>query len=133
DMESIVVQDLAKIGIGVVPRELETGAAYQTIQTVKNDIPIALNAGWGKDYADPYTFAEPLFSSSSIIPSGNVNNSLVGLTRSQARSLALVRPPRPWPCPGPKPRAWGSGTPPAACRASTHRSTGVRGWPDRLD
>jgi hypothetical protein len=56
DMESIVVQDMAKIGIGVVPRELETGAAYQTIQTVKNDIPIALNAGWGKDYADQYTF-----------------------------------------------------------------------------
>jgi hypothetical protein len=28
DMESIVAQDLAKIGIGVVPRELETGAAY---------------------------------------------------------------------------------------------------------
>jgi hypothetical protein len=48
DMESIVVQDMAKIGIGVVPRELETGAAYQTIQTVKNDIPIALNAGWGR-------------------------------------------------------------------------------------
>jgi peptide/nickel transport system substrate-binding protein len=90
DMESIVAQDLAKIGIGVVPRELETGAAYQTIQTVKNDIPIALNAGWGKDYADPYTFAEPLFSSSSIIPSGNVNNSLVGLTRSQASSLGMA-------------------------------------------
>jgi peptide/nickel transport system substrate-binding protein len=92
DMESIVVQDLAKIGIGVVPRELETGAAYQTIQTVKNDISIALNAGWGKDYADPYTFAEPLFSSSSIIPSGNVNNSLVGLTRSQSSSLGIGYP-----------------------------------------
>jgi peptide/nickel transport system substrate-binding protein len=92
DMEPIVAQDLAKIGIGVVPRELETGAAYLTIQTVKNDIPIALNAGWGKDYADPYTFAEPLFSSSSIIPSGNVNNSLVGLTGSQASSLGIGYP-----------------------------------------
>jgi peptide/nickel transport system substrate-binding protein len=92
DMEPIVAEDLAKIGIGVVPRELETGAAYQTIQTVKNDIPIALNAGWGKDYADPYTFAEPLFSSSSIIPSGNVNNSLVGLTRSQASSIGIGYP-----------------------------------------
>jgi peptide/nickel transport system substrate-binding protein len=92
DMGPIVAQDLAKIGIGVVPRELETGAAYQTIQTVKNDIPIALNAGWGKDYADPYTFAEPLFSSSSLIPSGNVNNSLVGLTRSQASSMGIGYP-----------------------------------------
>jgi peptide/nickel transport system substrate-binding protein len=93
DMEPIVAQDLAKIGIGVVPRELDTGAAYQTIQTVKNEIPIALNAGWGKDYADPYTFAEPLFSSSSIIPSGNVNNPLVGLTRSQASSMGIGYPP----------------------------------------
>jgi len=92
DMESIVAQDLGKIGIGVVPRELDTGAAYQTIQTVKNEIPIALNAGWGKDYADPYTFAEPLFSSSSIIPSGNVNYSLVGLTRSQASTMGIAYP-----------------------------------------
>ena len=92
DMESIVQQDLAKIGIGVVPRELETGAAYQTIQTVKNDIPIALNAGWGKDYPDPYTFAEPLFSSSSIIPSGNVNYSLVGLTKAQASAMGVAYP-----------------------------------------
>ncbi len=55
---------------------------------------IALNAGWGKDYADPYTFAEPLFSSSSIIPSGNVNYSLVGLTRSQASSYGDRLPRR---------------------------------------
>jgi hypothetical protein len=59
---------------------------------VKNDIPIALNAGWGKDYPDPYTFAEPLFSSSSIIPSGNVNYSLVGLTRSQASTMGIAYP-----------------------------------------
>src|SRR6266511_208101 len=45
NMEPIVVDDLAKIGIRVLPRELETSAAYQTIQTVNNDIPIALNAG----------------------------------------------------------------------------------------
>jgi hypothetical protein len=91
-MEPIVVGDLAKIGIQVVPRELEVGAAYQTIQTVKNDVPLALNAGWGPDYPDPYTFAEPLFSSQAIIPTGNVNYSLVGLTASAARSLGVTYP-----------------------------------------
>lgn len=92
NMEPIVVQDLGKIGIQVIPRELETSAAYTTIETVKNDIPLALNAGWGKDYADPYTFAEPLFSSTSIIPSGTSNYSLVGLSPQRAASLGISAP-----------------------------------------
>ena len=53
DSEAVVVSSLEKIGIKVKPRELASSAAYTTIQTVKNLIPIALNAGWGKDYADP--------------------------------------------------------------------------------
>jgi peptide/nickel transport system substrate-binding protein len=92
NMEPIVVDDLAKIGIRVLPRELETSAAYQTIQTVNNDIPIALNAGWGKDYADPLTFAQPLFSGASIIPTGNVNYSLVGLTSAEASRDGIMLP-----------------------------------------
>jgi hypothetical protein len=92
NMEPIVVDDLAKIGIRVLPRELETSAAYQTIQTVNNDIPIALNAGWGKDYADPLTFAQPLFSGASIIPIGNVNYSLVGLTSAEASRDGIMLP-----------------------------------------
>src|SRR6266498_3609586 len=84
DLEPVVVSSLNKIGIAVKPRELATSAAYTTIQTVKNNIPIALNPAWGKDYADPYTFAGPLFAGSSIIATGNTNYSLVGLTPSQA-------------------------------------------------
>ena len=49
--------------VKVKPRELASSAAYTTIQTVKNLIPIALNAGWGKDYADPYAFVGALFDS----------------------------------------------------------------------
>jgi peptide/nickel transport system substrate-binding protein len=91
-MEPIVVQDLAQIGIHVVPRELETGAAYQTIETVKNAIPLALNAGWAPDYPDAYTFAQPLFSTQSIVPTGTPNYSLVGLTKSQASADGLAYP-----------------------------------------
>lgn len=86
EMEPIVQQNLASIGIEVEPRALESSAAYTTIQTVSKQIPIALNAGWGKDYADPYTFAV-LFQSASIIPEGNVNYSLVGLTPDQAKEV----------------------------------------------
>jgi len=92
DLEPVVASSLGKIGVQVKPRELATSAAYTTIQTVKNKIPIALNAGWGKDYADAYTFASPLFGSSSIIATGNVNYSLVGITPSQASDLGVNVP-----------------------------------------
>ena len=78
DSEAVVVSSLEKIGIKVKPRQLASSAAYTTIQTVKNKIPIALNAGWGKDYADPYSFAGPLFDSRSIIATGNTNYPLLG-------------------------------------------------------
>src|SRR6266540_4195369 len=92
DLEPVVVSSLNKIGIAVKPRELATSAAYTTIQTVKNNIPIALNAGWGKDYADAYTFAAPLFAGTSIIETGNTNYAMVGLTPSEASSLGTKIP-----------------------------------------
>jgi len=92
DLEPVVVSSLGKIGIAVKPRELATSAAYTTIQTVKNNIPIALNAGWGKDYADAYTFAAPLFAGTSIIATGNTNYALVGLTPSKAAEVGAKIP-----------------------------------------
>jgi hypothetical protein len=76
----------------VKPRELATSAAYTTIQTVKNMIPIALNAGWGKDYADAFTFALPLFDGRSIIATGNTNYPLLGLTPEKAEELGIDYP-----------------------------------------
>jgi peptide/nickel transport system substrate-binding protein len=92
DSEAVVVSSLEKIGIKVKPRQLASSAAYTTIQTVKNNIPIALNAGWGKDYADPYSFAGALFDSRSIIATGNTNYPLLGLTKEQAGSLGIKYP-----------------------------------------
>ena len=92
DAEAVVVSSLEKIGIKVKPRELASSAAYTTIQTVKNKIPIALNAGWGKDYADPYTFVGPLFDSRAIIATGNTNYALLGLKPEQARELGIEYP-----------------------------------------
>ncbi len=65
DMTPILTADLAKIGITLKARELDTSTAYTTSQTVNKLIPIGANAGWGKDYADPSTFAV-LFQSSGI-------------------------------------------------------------------
>ena len=51
-------------------------------------MPVASNAGWGKDYADVGTFAV-LFQSATIIPTGNSNYSLIGLTAEQAKDLKV--------------------------------------------
>jgi peptide/nickel transport system substrate-binding protein len=92
DLEPVVVNSLGKIGIKVKPRELAASAAYTTINAVRNNIPIALNAAWGKDYGDPYTFAGPLFAGTSIIPTGNTNYALVGLTPSKAAEVGAKMP-----------------------------------------
>ncbi|HEY7607580.1 MAG TPA: ABC transporter substrate-binding protein, partial [Actinomycetes bacterium] len=93
DSEPIVQSSLAKIGIGVKPRELASSAAYTTIQTVKNKIPIALNAGWGKDFADAVSFVLPLFDGRSIIATGNTNYPLVGLSKAQGEKFGLKNVP----------------------------------------
>jgi peptide/nickel transport system substrate-binding protein len=92
NMEPVVVSSLEKIGIKVKARELASSAAYTTIQTVKNMIPIALNAGWGKDYPDAYSFAAPLFTKEAIIPTGNTNYALVGLDQAKASELGIKYP-----------------------------------------
>ena len=91
-MEPVVVSSLEKIGIKVKPRELASSAAHTAIQTVKNMIPIALNAGWGKDYPDVYSFAAPLFIKDAIIPTSNINYALLGLDQAMASELGIKYP-----------------------------------------
>ena len=62
--------------------------AYPTIQTPCEDVPIAERPGWGKDYADALTFFTPLFDGRTIIPNGNTNYSLVGITPAIAKRWA---------------------------------------------
>ena len=85
-MEPVIEQSLAKIGIKVKSREFED--AYPIIQTTSKNIPISSVPGWGKDYADPSTFMV-LFDSRSILPEGNVNYSLVGVTSDMKQKLGL--------------------------------------------
>ena len=86
DMVPIEEQSFAKIGITLTTRELE--GHYPVIQTTSRNIPLASGAGWGKDYPDPASFMV-LFDSRSIIPTGNTNYSLVGVTPAQAPKLGV--------------------------------------------
>ena len=70
----VVQASAAKIGITFTVRTV-TGA-YPTIQTVSNNIPISTRPRWGKDYADPSTFIDPLFVGA------NIRRAATGTTRS---------------------------------------------------
>jgi peptide/nickel transport system substrate-binding protein len=76
-------QNLKSIGIVIKDRVLKD--AYTPIQTTRLNIPFATRAGWGKDYADALTFFGPLFDGRNIIPQGNTNYSLLGITPAIAK------------------------------------------------
>jgi peptide/nickel transport system substrate-binding protein len=80
----IMQENLAQIGIELTVRELDVSTAYTTIQTMNNLVPIAINAGWGKDYASPYGFDFFLFNSAGLACEGLVNYPNVGLTEDLA-------------------------------------------------
>jgi ABC-type transport system substrate-binding protein len=82
DMEPVIEQSFAKIGIELNTREFED--AYPIIQDATRNVPVSAVPGWGKDYADASTFMV-LFDSRSILPQGNVNYSLTGLTADYAK------------------------------------------------
>ncbi len=86
DMEPNIVQAAAKIGIKLTARQFED--AYPVIQDATRGVPVSAVPGWGKDYADPSTFMV-LFDSASILPQGNVNYSLVGITPDQAKEMKI--------------------------------------------
>jgi peptide/nickel transport system substrate-binding protein len=77
-MIPVIQANAKKIGITFTVRQIN--GAYTTIQTTNKNVPISERPGWGKDYADASTFFDALFASTSIIPSGNTNYSLVGIT-----------------------------------------------------
>ena len=87
-MLPVIQSSAAKIGITFKVRSVN--GAYPVIQTSSNNTPISERPRWGKDYADPVTFFEPLFYGANIIPTGNTNYSLVGLTPAQATTLKVT-------------------------------------------
>ena len=91
-IDPIVQADLAKIGIQIVPRDLETGAAFTAIETVKNATPMSALGGGYADYADGYGFAEASFAGTSLAATGCCNYSWIGLTKPQAKSLGIPYP-----------------------------------------
>jgi peptide/nickel transport system substrate-binding protein len=87
-MDPIIEADAKKIGITFKIHTIN--GAYPTLQTPSKNIPLGERPGWGKDYADALTFFAPLFDGRTIIPNGNTNYSLVGITPSQCKTLKVT-------------------------------------------
>jgi peptide/nickel transport system substrate-binding protein len=86
-MVPIIEADAKKIGITFKVHTIN--GAYPTLQTPSKDVAIGERPGWGKDYADALTFFTPLFDGRTIIPNGNTNYALVGITPSQCKTLKV--------------------------------------------
>jgi peptide/nickel transport system substrate-binding protein len=86
-MQPVIEESLRKIGITLKTRANED--SYTIIQTTENNIPFSSRPGWGKDYADAYTFFYYMFYGPTIQPVGNVNYWLVGLTPDRADELGV--------------------------------------------
>ncbi|MGH2530378.1 MAG: ABC transporter substrate-binding protein [Actinomycetota bacterium] len=85
DIDQIIVEDLSEIGINVELVEVDPDTAYTTIRTTENLVPIAANAKWRKDYADPYGFEFLIFNSAGITCQGSFNYANLGMTEDQAK------------------------------------------------
>jgi len=80
--------DARKIGISFKVHTIN--GAYPTLQTPSKNVAVSERPGWGKDYADALTFFSPLFDGRTIIPNGNTNYSLVGITPQQCKTLKVT-------------------------------------------
>ena len=86
-----IEEQLAPLGLTFNIRELDTSTAYTQLGDLNQKFPIAVNAGWGKDYGDPSTFAV-LFDGRNItdVAGANSNYALVGLTEEQAAEFGIA-------------------------------------------
>jgi peptide/nickel transport system substrate-binding protein len=81
-------QNLQSIGITLRDRELKD--AYTPLSTPRLSVAFSTHPGWGKDYADPLTFFNPLFDGRGIIATGNPDYSMVGLTAATAKKVGAT-------------------------------------------
>ena len=94
DQAPAIEETLSALGMTFNIRELDTGTAYAQLGDIKRKFPIAVNAGWGKDYGDPSTFMV-LFDGRNIscTAGANSNYALVGLTQEKADECGVGADP----------------------------------------
>jgi ABC-type transport system substrate-binding protein len=93
-VDTVVQNDLAKIGIEIKPRDLSVTTAFTALFTIKQLEPMSALGGGYADYTGTYSFAQPNFGSTALSgPVACCNYSLVGLTKKQASTYKVPYPP----------------------------------------
>ena len=82
DQMALLKQFLEPIGLTLDDKQLERGTMYNQCNDANSHHALCAGPGWGKDYADGITFAEPLFTSHGLWESC-CNYSLLGATSDQ--------------------------------------------------
>ncbi len=82
DQMALLKQFLEPIGLTLDDKQLEIGTMYNQCNDANSHHALCAGPGWGKDYADGVTFAEPLFTSAGLWESC-CNYSLLGATPEQ--------------------------------------------------
>jgi peptide/nickel transport system substrate-binding protein len=83
----VLEQNLKSIGLTLKDQVLKD--AYTPIGEPRKNIPFSTRPGWGKDFSDPYAFFGANFDGRGIIPEGNTDRGLVGITGAQAKKLKV--------------------------------------------
>jgi peptide/nickel transport system substrate-binding protein len=74
----LIVQNLKPLGITLDIKSFERTTMYAKCNDPTAHVAFCTAPGWGKDYADAFTFGPPLFASDAIGPDACCNYSLVG-------------------------------------------------------
>ena len=82
---ALTQQNLEPIGLTLDPKALERTTMYAKCEDPNTGWQFCTSTSWGKDYADGFTFAPPLFSQSAIGPESCCNDPMVGVTEEMLR------------------------------------------------
>ncbi len=77
DQAALIQQNMEPLGLTFDVKQFERTTMYAKCNEPEAQVAICLAPGWGKDFPDGYTFADPLFGSNAIFPSC-CNYGLVG-------------------------------------------------------
>jgi len=77
DQAALIQQNMEPLGLTFDVKSFERTTMYAKCNEPEAHVAVCLGPGWGKDFPDGYTFADPLFGSAGIFPSC-CNYQLVG-------------------------------------------------------
>ncbi|MBI4261441.1 MAG: hypothetical protein HY658_12845 [Actinobacteria bacterium] len=95
DQAALLSENYAPLGITLDIKQFDRGTMYDKCNDPASHTTFCLAPGWGKDYANATTFAEPLFGNASLGPDSCCNYALVGATAEQLAEWGYDAPEVP--------------------------------------